>query len=600
MRILFTAGSLLGKKLNFEQNSITIGRSHTCTLVINDAKISGRHMELSLHDDVIFLEDLGSHNGVFLNGQKIFQASKVQIGDKISIGKESFCLVESLELPKSLEEPKVLDPNPADDLVDGEPTPNDLTDGESTPNDVNELMDTEYSANNDPEKKRKESIFIILALIFFCVAIFAIIPAEDIDPVLILIDPSEELKGNVAFVDKIGPKELKKQLYSLNFESEIPGVRIELNGEYKGKVPLEVKGLSPGFYNVTCYKKAYHRKDIFINLSSTQNIKIELERDDAYLDFQTKPEGAKLSFKDDVFGISPSFIRKELLVDKVLNLSLPSYSVISLKMDELDEEFIFDPRYCSLRVNLPELECEVNVNGKFIDSSNHFIKLDKLLPSSYFVSISVKGSDLVENHELTLSQGQDLVVESKFFTISHYLKLKSGEEFYGMLKKTNKSNIIFFINEDEKKDFLLRDIESCVPSSKAASFGISKGIKVIAKKILPLNENIWIPKVYRGEQGNKEIEVLKTQDVLQDRKQMDLLSFFNKYADSYIEISGTVSAISTDENWHTLRLDGFVECYFKGESEDLGLHGKHVKIKGWSMGIRGLDMLVLSECELIQ
>ena len=58
--------------------------------MINDAKISARHLELSEIDQVFWIEDLDSQNGVYLNGEKLYNSSRVNFGDKIQIGKETF------------------------------------------------------------------------------------------------------------------------------------------------------------------------------------------------------------------------------------------------------------------------------------------------------------------------------------------------------------------------------------------------------------------------------------------------------------------------------------------------------------------------------
>ena len=95
MKFYFSEGNLKGKILSFEEATIVIGRSHSCTLVINDPKLSGKHVELTQHDGEVWLEDLESHNGVYINGKKIAKASRMKVGDQLKIGEEVFSLVET-------------------------------------------------------------------------------------------------------------------------------------------------------------------------------------------------------------------------------------------------------------------------------------------------------------------------------------------------------------------------------------------------------------------------------------------------------------------------------------------------------------------------
>jgi hypothetical protein len=53
------------------ESPVTIGRSATCDLVLNDGLISRRHASVSVTDEGVVVEDLGSINGVFVDGHRI-------------------------------------------------------------------------------------------------------------------------------------------------------------------------------------------------------------------------------------------------------------------------------------------------------------------------------------------------------------------------------------------------------------------------------------------------------------------------------------------------------------------------------------------------
>ncbi|MCB9649595.1 MAG: FHA domain-containing protein [Deltaproteobacteria bacterium] len=67
---------------------MTVGRSRTCDIVIPSAKVSRQHASLSLTGIDLFIEDLGSANGVWLNGEKITR-TRVSEGDVYTISDET-------------------------------------------------------------------------------------------------------------------------------------------------------------------------------------------------------------------------------------------------------------------------------------------------------------------------------------------------------------------------------------------------------------------------------------------------------------------------------------------------------------------------------
>ncbi|MFF3689675.1 FHA domain-containing protein [Streptomyces sp. NPDC002187] len=73
--------------------TVHIGRAEDNDLVINDLIVSRRHAELRhLTDGTYEIADVGSHNGTYLNGQRIDRA-QISPGDIVGIGHSAFCLV---------------------------------------------------------------------------------------------------------------------------------------------------------------------------------------------------------------------------------------------------------------------------------------------------------------------------------------------------------------------------------------------------------------------------------------------------------------------------------------------------------------------------
>ncbi|MFA4875059.1 MAG: GGDEF domain-containing protein [bacterium] len=69
--ILFISGPLMGKMYYLEDQVTIIGRAEDCNISISDPRISRRHLQISLVSGQAIIEDLGSTNGTFVNGERI-------------------------------------------------------------------------------------------------------------------------------------------------------------------------------------------------------------------------------------------------------------------------------------------------------------------------------------------------------------------------------------------------------------------------------------------------------------------------------------------------------------------------------------------------
>jgi hypothetical protein len=66
---------------------LNIGRSASNDIIINENYISAQHAQLMSDDDkVIYINDLGSANGTFVNGMRIYGSQRIQFGDTILLG----------------------------------------------------------------------------------------------------------------------------------------------------------------------------------------------------------------------------------------------------------------------------------------------------------------------------------------------------------------------------------------------------------------------------------------------------------------------------------------------------------------------------------
>jgi Protein of unknown function (DUF3662)/Inner membrane component of T3SS, cytoplasmic domain len=75
-----------GRRLPLAAQGATIGRSRDCDIVLDDAGISRRHAEIRPGAEGWTVADLGSTNGVRLNGRAVRGARALQAGDRVELG----------------------------------------------------------------------------------------------------------------------------------------------------------------------------------------------------------------------------------------------------------------------------------------------------------------------------------------------------------------------------------------------------------------------------------------------------------------------------------------------------------------------------------
>ena len=65
---------------------LMIGRALACDITIDDSYASGRHARLYDRDGHVYIEDLNSTNGTYVNGARLHAQQELRAGDVIRIG----------------------------------------------------------------------------------------------------------------------------------------------------------------------------------------------------------------------------------------------------------------------------------------------------------------------------------------------------------------------------------------------------------------------------------------------------------------------------------------------------------------------------------
>ena len=83
VRLVMADGS---RTLRLHEGANLIGRGREVVLSVDSGRVSREHARIDVGAEAVTIEDLGSKNGTFVNGQRITARTKLNDGDEISVG----------------------------------------------------------------------------------------------------------------------------------------------------------------------------------------------------------------------------------------------------------------------------------------------------------------------------------------------------------------------------------------------------------------------------------------------------------------------------------------------------------------------------------
>jgi pSer/pThr/pTyr-binding forkhead associated (FHA) protein len=85
-KLVVASGKSAGRTIAIKRNRLLIGRAEECDVRPLSEDVSRRHCEVLVGPADVWIQDLGSRNGTFVNGKKIAEKTKLADGDLIRVG----------------------------------------------------------------------------------------------------------------------------------------------------------------------------------------------------------------------------------------------------------------------------------------------------------------------------------------------------------------------------------------------------------------------------------------------------------------------------------------------------------------------------------
>jgi pSer/pThr/pTyr-binding forkhead associated (FHA) protein len=136
--------------VKLDKQRLIIGRSETCDIVLSSALVSRQHARVSVGADGVHIEDMGSRNGVVVNGVPIERQTRLSHGDTILLGEEQLKLVLLMpERQNTMREVRT-----ADTLVGDNPDAEEATRQGNLLEVLGGVVDKQLALGHGPEAER--------------------------------------------------------------------------------------------------------------------------------------------------------------------------------------------------------------------------------------------------------------------------------------------------------------------------------------------------------------------------------------------------------------------------------------------------------------
>ena len=654
MKLHILGGSLDGKVLPFEGPLITIGREESNILTLADPGVSGRHAFIEKIDGKWIIYDTGSTNGVVLDGSKISEKATLENSQTIKIGVvELKVQLEGAPAPSASPAPKAKQEAPkkenkisvSSDKKDKKPSLK--TSSKKTPSlkptsqktasfkvenseEMDELMQEKAEQRKQARKMAKLKSRLITAGVLVALFIVGLIVypkitraynnAQQAKQDQLNGSSEEPTKAKFVYKDN-APRKRGPELPAtmpLYIQSYPSGATVEIDGKVVGKTPLELFEFKAGAHVLTIYKDGYWATEYAFSHPHNP-IQIHTLRQEPFSALVTsEPTGSAVTIGGQIRGHTPYLLRN--LHEGYTNVTLRSQGY-----EPTSKEFEITPKYNRRFINLKHSNkagaikvitrppgVKIFMNGDFLDHTkakeelalvSDPLELKGFVPGTYQMKISSLDGSEDKVIPITLIGGQVTEINESLWMINSVLTLDDESKVYGFLvSKEANGDVVFSEENGKEKKYKAAQVASVGPATMRDKYGFSDGIEISADRFQPILSTIHDEE--DSTDYDDQIEAAKTlkvssSDVESDIENLDLFEMMTKYKHTNMEISGNVSFVREGEYQYSIVIDNRIECYLEKDDTPeqkeqlVNIQGKNATIKGFSLGVRGLDRIVL-------
>ena len=175
-QFVMRSGPTVGRTFPLEVEELTIGRDISNQIPINDAEVSRKHVRLTFKNNGYAIEDLGSTNGTFVNGQRISGAVQLKVGDLVAFGENVVLMFEGNFDPDATVLSSKANKDNLETMIASAPVPAlapAAAPAKSTPAPapvyVGQVPASPIQEPTQPKKKSKVIWIVVLVLILLCI-----------------------------------------------------------------------------------------------------------------------------------------------------------------------------------------------------------------------------------------------------------------------------------------------------------------------------------------------------------------------------------------------------------------------------------------------
>ena len=462
MKLRFLNGPYQGRIVDLTADGLTIGSGAENDLTIEDDSMSRRHALITCQGDLFFIEDVGSTNGVRLNGRRITLREPIKRGDHIGLGPYVLQITDTGEMIDTGVAPGR---EPAKAPLEAKPAP---------------AADTRPKA---PFPWGQAAVLIVLLGAFGVLAYKTFVPAgsppatpkpatphvETPAPVSPApkpdtpapVKPDESSSSPTATAESPKPDSGEKPAAGLPADapapliviaSEPPGATVKLDDAERGATPVIIRDLPPGRHTVTLNLRGYEELVRQIHYPAAIPDKPFVLRQKAgTLLITSTPPGATVQVGPRILGQTPLLLDDLPPGDHEFRLLSVCYDPVTVKakITDIKPETLsatLQPRLGGLEIVTFPAGCEILIDGMSVGRTvaasadtreSKPLAVNGLIEGEHEIVIQ-HPLETLDRFKVSVVRGEARRYSRRLWVLDTEVVLTDGTKHYGMMIEMNK------------------------------------------------------------------------------------------------------------------------------------------------------------------